>query len=68
LPSGRFVSLPTGTYTDVLAPGGTSSAFIYEASTRRLLFDSNGTGVGGFSTVATLDATASIVLGDIALI
>jgi Ca2+-binding RTX toxin-like protein len=65
IPTNRFASVTT--YTDNLAPSGTSSAIIYEASTKRLLFDSNGTTVGGQSVIAALDI-GSVSQGDIFLV
>ena len=65
IPSNRFAQVTT--YSDALAPSGTSSALIYEASTKRLLFDSNGTSSGGITTVATLES-GTIAAGDIFLV
>ncbi len=65
IPVNRFTSVTS--YSDALAPSGSSSAIIYEASTKRLLFDRNGTTAGGLSVIATLD-TGSVSQADIFLV
>ncbi|MDX1978093.1 MAG: Calx-beta domain-containing protein [Pseudanabaenaceae cyanobacterium bins.68] len=65
IPADRFLQVTT--YSDDLAPSATAAVLIYEAATKRLIFDNNGRTAGGISTVATLES-GSVAIGDVLLV
>ncbi len=72
--STNFGKLPVGTLAaDRFVAAGTpltsgDAVFLYHAGTGSLAFDSNGSGAGGVSTIATLTGSKALVASDIAVV
>jgi len=62
LSQGRFVSNSTG------RASGTAAQFIFNTQSRVLTYDSNGTGAGGATTIATLTNTRTLTANDFLMV